>query len=414
MLPYTIYLLLLNKKRRKQMLEDVFEKIASTPNPAGQELLEILQEKRPEYEKYPEPIVLRKVFKEYLKRHNRNSSNEYNSEELTHTEINQVFYDIYNGNNYAKEGMQDRFVNKSTRQEYWENAYTKEKYDEFCQQHQETAQNPTTFIVRPKTSKITGKYGNYWERFFYDKNKETAWRITLNVKPERQLLEQIDEFAQKYQCAWKYVNTVNDYNRRKDPIIIYLPKETLNDREKILKEIHEISTPYVRKDNYNIYGYQNYGNGVFHAEHTTQARLSNALFNCFDKDELEQIKKLTFFDEIKEFNQQSQNPDPIRQYVINTIATNPQTVSGGHLALLEWLTELNKVAHTSVLFHNKDGSTVQKHNDIVFKKDKDNQLLWHRVYQDNYRHIKEREFSKPNTSFGDCIINIYQDGKKQR
>jgi len=413
------------------MLEDVFEKIASTSNPAAQELLEILKQRRCEYEKYPETIVLTKVFKEFLHKRLKDYKDS-NPTVLTSEDIRLIINIIYNDN--TERNLNNRFETVPTLKEYYLSIYSEEKYQQFyqnsiqkmikkytgkdydiencpenikkiVQQKYEQILNqpqsdPHTYILRPKTSNKNGGYETYWERFHYGENRETTWRVALNVMPEKDLLEKVDTLAQKYSCSWKYVNTLDGYNRRTDPIIIYFPKESDKKRDEILEELSEITKPYIRKDNYNIYGYQNYGNGIFHAEHTTLARLSNALYNCFYEKELEQIKNLTFFDEIKEFNQQSQNPDPIRQYVINTIATDPKNISGGKLSLLEWLTELNNVAHTPVLFNNKDGSTVQKFYDITFKRNKENNMIWHRTYTGGLlQNIIERECTKPDSPF---------------
>ena len=78
------------------MLENVFKKLADADNKSGQELLEILNKRRKEYEKYPEYLVLVRVFKEFL--HNRNKTCNDDQYELSTQELDRICNEIYDDN----------------------------------------------------------------------------------------------------------------------------------------------------------------------------------------------------------------------------------------------------------------------------------------------------------------------------
>ena len=340
------------------MLEDVFKKLADADNKSGQELLEILNKRRKEYEKYPEYLVLVRVFKEFL--HNRNKACNDDQYELSTKELDRICNEIYDDNAFSK--MNDCFASK---------------------------------IVSPVPSENKKKFVSYWERFVYNEGKTTSWRIALNIMPEKELLEKVNEFAKKYQCNWKYVGGTYEYNNRKDPMIIYFHEETDNDKEK-------------------IFGYENIKDGMFYAEFTTIKRFSKALYNCFSKEDQAHLETITYFDEVDKFAKKAIT-NPAKLYIVNSLVYNHSRLSGGQLAILEWLTEANNVVEDAVVFHDKDGTSIHKKDIFVFKKMGEH-TIWHRLYLNKYRRVKERIFPKPNTcprnkTWSECIVNIYDDEK---
>jgi len=417
------------------MIEDVL----NLPNQAGKELSQILKDRRGEYEKYPEKLVLVKVLKEFLYNHNSHCANMDKPNELSVGECERIFELIYNSNTYRD--MSDCFINKKTQNEYWKTLYSEDKYEQYLQsKHQKVEQkiskflkekyniedwrkhltqqeydivvqknmnnilnHTSPFILRPKTSNKVGNYEMYWERFHYDQGKETTWRVALNVLPEQELLEKIDAFARKYHCSWKYVNTTECYDKRTDPIIIYLPKETNKDKEKCLIEISQIASPYVRKDNYNVFGYENLGNGVFYGEYPTSEKLYQALLDCYDKEQQKSISKFDTYEEIKKYNE-SNLPHDTLQYFLAMKLCNPNKISGGELVILEWLNRVRQVAEKPAIFRNKDGSSVSKYFEITQKRDDKGRLLWRRTYNRSEYFITEK--------FDNFVEKIYPAGNK--
>lgn len=342
------------------MLEDLFKKLAQTPNKAGEELLKILESRRQQYEKYPEELVLIKVFKEFLQKHDESSKNQNvplnQIQNLSSSEFARVAKIIYDDNVYRD--MNDRFVNE------------------------------TSYIRRPVTSMVKKARGMYWEKFHYDQDKESTWRVALNVLPKKELLEKVDTFAQKYHCSWKYVNTVEEYNKRTDPIIIYFPQETEKDKDVIINEVSQFIKPYVRKDKYNIFGYQNMENGIFYAQLPTAKRLKNDLLNCFGSIAREEIASAQTFDELQDTAQKNTRPDTMQHYLVSRILSGKE-FSGGNLAIHEWLIDTYKETDKSVCIHCQDGTELHK-NDILVWKNEGNKRLWHRVYRCGYQQFTER------------------------
>lgn len=391
------------------MLEDLLD----LPNEAGEELSQILKNRRDEYEKYPEKLVLIKVFKEFLHNHDNRCADMSKPNELSVKEYEKIFDLIYKSNTYRN--MSDCFINKRTQNEYWETLYSREEYEKRVQLKKQNVEQKiskflkekygvddwsecfskeeydrvvqknmsdifnhrSSVILRPKSANKKGRYEFYWERFGYDYGKETAWRVALNVLPEQELLEKVDMFAQKHHCAWKYVNDAKFYDERVDPIIIYFPKEA--DKDNCLKEIKEIAKPYVRKDNYNVFGYEKLENGVFYAKHTTKQRLYQALLDCYDYQQRKCVSKLRTYDEVKEYNERNLSSDTL-QYFLAMKLCKTDNISGGELAIFEWLNRVRQEAEKPLKFRNKDGSLVSKYFEITQKRNDKGNLLWRRTY----------------------------------
>ena len=374
------------------MLEDVFDRLASTSNSAGKELLEILKKRRQRYEKYPEELVLINVFNELLQKRNKNVQNKHTLEpvqSLLDREFNLLAQIIYEDNAYRQ--MQDCAVNKETFKDIWRDLIADDKkYQEKCQKMGENAYRLSPYIRRPATAKAKGLYDIYWERFHYEQGQETTWRVALNVLPEKKLLEKIDKLAQKYHCTWKYVNRVNEYNRRTDPIIVYFPKETEKNKESILNEISQIIKPYVRTDKYEIFGYQNKRNGIYYAEFPTPERLQKALARCVGEEYYKECATISQTDdEFRENILKGLRPDTL-QYFLASRILNGKGFSGGQLAIHEWLIDAYRTTQEKTHIHYRDGTAVHKCRECVWKTQGEKKKLWHRWYHNNFHHYTER------------------------
>ena len=339
------------------MLEDLFEKLAKTPNVAGKELLEILRARRQQYEKYPEELVLMKVFKEFLLKHKTRSQNENVSLEEVRglslsefAEISEIIYD----NNVHREMM-----------------------------------DITRHVGHLQASSARKFRSFYWEKFSYEQNGEITWRIALNVKPEEELLERIDKFAQEHHCFWKYVNTPREYNRRTDPVIIYFPKDEEKNKDALLREVSDFIKPYLRRDKYDIFGYENLNNGIFYAKLPTQKRIKNDLLKCFDDVSGANIGASKTRDELNEAVQQTVQKNTIQDYLVSRILSG-EAFSGGALAIHEWMIDLYQEAGEKVCIRCFDGAEVHKNAQFVWK-DKGGKRLWHRAYIDGYDKFVERD-----------------------
>ena len=83
---------------------------------------------------------------------------------------------------------------------------------------------------------------------------------------------------------------------------------------------------------------------------------------------------------------------------------NPNKISGGDLAILEWLNRVRQVAEKPEIFRNKDGSSVSKYFEITQKRDDKGKLLWLRMYNRSEYFITEK--------FDNFVEKIYPAGNK--
>ncbi len=357
------------------MIEDMFEELAKSTRNVGSELQEIIKERRSLYEKYPEELVLINVYKELIQRYVEGYSGDdfinYSKGgcSLSLDEFERVTQIIYDDNTCFC--MQDKFVNK----------------------------NPSIpFILRPKTTEKEGYYGIYWEGFNYTQGQETTWRVALNVLPEEELLEYVDILAQKYHCSWKYVNQVDEYNKRTDPIIIYFPQKSEKDKNNILEDISQFIRPYVRKDQYDIFGYENKKNGIYYGQLPSAIRLKNDLLCCLDDSVRKNIADNITMEELRKIVQETVSPGSIQYFLADRILSKDE-FSGGKLAIHEWLIKTYRETQKRTCIHCQDGSTIHKYHEVVFKRDSANKMLWRRFYSGDFKRYSERVFNIQ----GSCI-----------
>lgn len=107
-------------------------------------------------------------------------------------------------------------------------------------------------------------------------------RYALNVKPGLGLFRKLDELCLKHQAFRYKVIDEDDYNQRMDPVIIYADKET---HEEMLKKLSSLIGPYRRKDNYEMVGYQNLGNGIFTADEVKGKDIESLRFSLLTPEE---------------------------------------------------------------------------------------------------------------------------------
>ncbi len=109
-------------------------------------------------------------------------------------------------------------------------------------------------------------------------------RYALNVKPGMGLFNKLDDLCLKYDAFnYKIINR-KQYNQRTDPIIIYANKDN---QKEMLAELENIVSPYRRKDEYDMAGYQNLGNGIYIADEIKGEKMKQLKYDVLTKEEAE-------------------------------------------------------------------------------------------------------------------------------
>ena len=124
----------------------------------------------------------------------------------------------------------------------------------------------------PKENGCDREFGAYWfyKTFPFNKfrgmggeEEKNVIRYALNVKPDVGLFQKLDDICLKYDVFNYKVAAEEDYNNRQDPIIIYA-----RDRQKkeMQQDLLQLAKRYRRKDDYEMIGYQNLGDGLYGAD----------------------------------------------------------------------------------------------------------------------------------------------------
>lgn len=107
-------------------------------------------------------------------------------------------------------------------------------------------------ITRASTDKITVNPQNGWHYrspLALSKNSHTVERISLNVRPEKALIEKLDDYFSRnvdtVKGSYKTPASFDGWSGRHDPITIYLYQSARESN--VLEDIAKIAKPYVRE-----------------------------------------------------------------------------------------------------------------------------------------------------------------------
>lgn len=134
-------------------------------------------------------------------------------------------------------------------------------------------------------------------------------RYALNVKPGIGLIKKLDDLCLKYNVLDYKIIDKEQYNKRTDPIIIYANK---NNKKEMLEELEKIIRPYRRKDEYEMAGYENLGNGIYIADEVKGEKMKQLKYAVLNKDEAE-VFMHPLEDDMEQIRCESQINRQIRQ-----------------------------------------------------------------------------------------------------
>lgn len=124
----------------------------------------------------------------------------------------------------------------------------------------------------PQEKDCDREFGAYWfyKTFPFNKfrgmggeEEKNVVRYALNVKPGIGLFKKLDDICLKYDVFNYKVAIEDDYNNRQDPIIIYAGNRQ---QKEMQQDLLGLAKRYRRKDDYEMIGYQNWGDGLYGAD----------------------------------------------------------------------------------------------------------------------------------------------------
>lgn len=134
-------------------------------------------------------------------------------------------------------------------------------------------------------------------------------RYALNVKPGIGLFKKLDSLCLKYNALDYKIIDKEQYNKRTDPIIIYASK---NNQKEMLEELENMIRPYRRKDEYEMAGYENLGNGIYMADEVKGETMKQLKYAILEKEETE-VFMHPLEDHMEQIRRESQVNRQIRQ-----------------------------------------------------------------------------------------------------
>jgi len=155
-------------------------------------------------------------------------------------------------------------------------------------------------------------YGGGWiyKKFpaYREYKKTDLVRYALNVKPGVGLFRKLDNLCLEYNALAYKIIEKEQYNRRTDPIIIYANKKN---QKEMLAALESMVRPYRRKDEYEMTGYENMGNGIYMADEVKAEKMKQLKYDVLTKEEAD-----VFIHPVQdEFEQDDREFDVLKQIV---------------------------------------------------------------------------------------------------
>lgn len=119
---------------------------------------------------------------------------------------------------------------------------------------------------------VRDKSGWHYRIPFNTSTEKTKYRISLNIKGSKELIDILDNIAKDYNIYYKTPTTSMEWLDRHDPVTIYISNTTLTDaqvqelKDRVVKE----TAPYIRSNQgFGLYG-ENISEGVEFGEEATE------------------------------------------------------------------------------------------------------------------------------------------------
>lgn len=142
------------------------------------------------------------------------------------------------------------------------------------------------------------------------KGKKTDMvRYALNVKPGIGLFKKLDNLCLKYNAFDYKIADEKMYNWRVDPIIIYGQK---SNQKEMSEELERLIKPYRRKDEYDMPGYENSGNGIYTADEVTREQMQQLKYDVLTPEE-----KDVFIHPVEDDWEQDERENMVLQHIYN-------------------------------------------------------------------------------------------------